>query len=66
MTVYVNGEARELKLSRTVAEFVTELELPGPTLLIEHNGTALHRSEWPETPLTEGDRLELLRVVAGG
>jgi sulfur carrier protein len=66
MTVFVNGEPREVTRSRTVTELVAELELPGPTLLIEHNGTALHRSEWPETPLAGGDRLELLRVVAGG
>lgn len=66
MTVHINGEAREVMHSRTVAELVAELELPGPALLIEHNGTALHRSEWPETPLAEGDRIELLRVVAGG
>jgi sulfur carrier protein len=66
MTIHINGEARELKFSRTVTELVAELELPGPALLIEHNGTALHRSEWPETPLAEGDRIELLRVVAGG
>jgi len=66
MEVTVNGEARMLHRSRTVADFVNELELPAPTLLIEHNGTALHRSEWPATPLAEGDRIELLRVVAGG
>ena len=66
MTVSVNGEPREVLRSRTVVELVAELELPGPTPTIEHNGTALHRSEWAETPLAEGDRLELLRVVAGG
>ncbi|HEY8899678.1 MAG TPA: sulfur carrier protein ThiS [Chthoniobacterales bacterium] len=66
MVVHVNGEPRELARSGTVAEMVAELELPAPTLLIEHNGTALHRSEWPATLLAEGDRIELLRVVAGG
>jgi len=34
--------------------------------LIEHNGLALHRHEWPERSLGEGDRIELIRVVAGG
>ena len=66
MVIHVNGEIRTLHRSHTVADFVSELELPAPTLLIEHNGTALHRSEWPTTPLAEGDRIELLRVVAGG
>lgn len=66
MEVTVNGEPRALHRSRTVADFVSELELPASTLLIEHNGTALHRSEWLTTTLADGDRIELLRVVAGG
>jgi thiamine biosynthesis protein ThiS len=33
---------------------------------VEHNGLALHRHEWPKRPLAEGDRIELIRVVAGG
>lgn len=66
MIVQVNGERRELSRSKTVADFVEELALPAPTLLIEHNGTALHRSEWSAVLLSEGDRIELLRVVAGG
>ena len=66
MMVSINGEPREVARSRTVAELVAELELPAPTLLIEHNGTALTRSEWPDAPLAGGDRIELLRVTAGG
>jgi len=66
MTVQINGEAKEIQTSTTVAELVVELDLPAPTLLIEHNGVALHRSEWPATRVAEGDRIELLRVVAGG
>ena len=32
----------------------------------EHNGVALHRHEWPQRSLAEGDRVEFVRVVAGG
>ena len=66
MTVQINGETREIVRSATVAELVVELDLPAPTLLIEHNGVALHRSEWLGATLADGDRIELLRVVAGG
>jgi thiamine biosynthesis protein ThiS len=34
--------------------------------LVEHNGLAVHRHEWAERLLAEGDRVELIRVVAGG
>lgn len=66
MTVLVNGEPCELQAARTVAELVAERQLPAPALLIEHNGLALTRSEWPAAALADGDRLELLRVTAGG
>jgi thiamine biosynthesis protein ThiS len=35
-------------------------------VLVEHNGLALHRSEWPAALLAEGDRIEILQVAAGG
>ncbi|MGI9114141.1 MAG: sulfur carrier protein ThiS [Chthoniobacterales bacterium] len=66
MNVLVNGERRAVSAARNVAEFVNELELIPATLLIEHNGIALHRDEWGARDLNEGDRIELVRVVAGG
>jgi thiamine biosynthesis protein ThiS len=33
---------------------------------VEHNGLAVHRHEWAQRPLSEGDRIEFIRVVAGG
>lgn len=64
--LFLNGSVRSGVRSATVAELVVELELPGPALLIEHNGKALHRSEWSSTRLNPGDRLEFVRIVAGG
>lgn len=65
MKIFVNGEARETA-ANTLPAFVTELGLPPEMLLIEHNGVALLRSDWPGISLSEGDRLEILRVAAGG
>jgi thiamine biosynthesis protein ThiS len=66
ITLFLNGEPRSGILAATVTELVFELNLPGPALLIECNGTALHRSEWERTLLKDGDRLEFVRIVAGG
>ena len=65
MEIFVNGEKRETAAT-TLPDFVIELGLPPETLLIEHNGTALHRSEWQDSVLNPDDRLEILRVSAGG
>ena len=66
MTVSLNGEKADARGAETVAELVDRYELPPQTILIEHNGLALHRHEWSTRSLAEGDRVELIRVVAGG
>ena len=64
-TVTINGQPREVAASTAVA-LVDELGLPAPTVLVELNGKALHRSEWPTEAISEGDVIEILRVSAGG
>jgi thiamine biosynthesis protein ThiS len=66
MTISLNGENTDPRGATTVAELVHVLNLPAPTLLIEHNGVALHRREWPGRALSEGDKIELIKIVAGG
>ena len=65
MTLLINGEAREVT-ARGIAELVAELGLPPAAALVEHNGTALRRDEWVQRSLGEGDRIEIIRIVAGG
>ncbi len=62
----VNGEPREISRATNIAELVDELALPAPATLVEHNGLALRRTEWPAHALAEDDRIELIRIVAGG
>jgi thiamine biosynthesis protein ThiS len=66
INVIVNGEQRFLSQALNVADLVRELQLVPATLLIEHNGKALHRTEWNLRALANGDRIELVRVAAGG
>jgi thiamine biosynthesis protein ThiS len=63
--VAINGEMREIR-AKSVTGVVEELSLPAATVLIEHNGEALQRSEWPTRTVRDGDRFEILRVAAGG
>ena len=66
MTITLNGESRSVAAMTTIATLVHELNLLPATLLIEHNGLALHREEWNSRALREGDKIEFIRVVAGG
>ena len=66
MNLFVNGESRDCPEAANIAELVEKMGLPGPTLLIEHNGLALRREEWPVRAVSEGDRLEIMKIAAGG
>ena len=66
MTISLNGEKVEAGDAETIAQLVERYQLPSQTILVEHNGIALHLHEWPKRSLAEGDRVEFVRVVAGG
>ncbi len=66
MNVRLNGERAETRGAQTIAELVERFELPPKSILIEHNGLALHRREWTTRTLSEDDRIEFIHVVAGG
>jgi thiamine biosynthesis protein ThiS len=66
MTLLLNGEKADAAGAETIAELVERFQLSPQTILIEHNGLALHRHEWSQRPLSEGDQIEFIRVVAGG
>lgn len=66
MTVWLNGEQADAQGAETVAELAERYGLHRNMILIEHNGVALHQREWDQRAVAEGDRLEFIRVVAGG
>jgi len=66
MTISVNGETVNVRNSETIADLVERYQLPPQSVLVEYNGVALHPHEWPERLLAEGDKVEFVRVVAGG
>ncbi|HET9417984.1 MAG TPA: sulfur carrier protein ThiS [Chthoniobacterales bacterium] len=66
MTISLNGEKVDARGAQDITQLVERFQLAPQTILIEHNGVALHRHEWPQRLLREGDQIELLRVVAGG
>jgi thiamine biosynthesis protein ThiS len=66
MKILINGETRQFEESKTISGLVADLGLEPKMVLIEHNGTALHRSEWITCLLSESDRIEILQVAAGG
>jgi thiamine biosynthesis protein ThiS len=65
MKLVVNGEPREVS-ARTVLALLEELHLQPARMVVEQNGVIIQRDSYGDTPLGEGDLLELVRIVGGG
>ncbi|MDB6150638.1 MAG: thiS [Chthoniobacter sp.] len=67
MRIALNGETRDLAGAvADIAQLIETLGVPRETALVEHNGLALRRDEWTSHTLADGDRVEIIRIVAGG
>lgn len=64
--VIANGKETDVNIPSTVDEFLQELDLPPRSVVVELNGEALPPSSFTEQQLQAGDRLEIVRIVAGG
>src|SRR5262249_36671563 len=60
MKISLNGESIEIVEAKTIADLIDRYQLPPQSILVEHNGLAIHRHEWSERPLAQGDRIEFI------
>ena len=65
MRVTVNGEQREIRTERVDA-LLGELEYEGNHFAIALNYDVLPKSRWAETPINNGDEIEIITPRQGG
>ena len=65
-SVVANGQEVSLELPCSLEQFLLAQQLPPRSVVVEHNGEAVAPSEFSTRPLKPGDRLEIVRIVAGG
>ena len=66
MQIVVNGRPSDVPAGLDLPGLIESLGLRVGSVVVEHNGSALLRSELSGVALAEGDRVELVRAVAGG
>ena len=66
VVVVANGKSVELDDGATLDDLLRQLELGARWVVVERNGEPVPRRETATTMLADGDRLELVRAVAGG
>ena len=48
MKIVLNGEPKQIERAKDIPGLLEELGLASPSVLVEHNGLALRRDEWPQ------------------
>lgn len=64
-TLTLNGDVHRTA-AVTVADLIRELELAPQKVAVERNGEIAPRSTLEDTPLEDGDVLEVVHFVGGG
>lgn len=66
LEIMVNGEPRRLPGPATAADLLQHLGLDPRTVVVELNRRIVRRPHLAETPLADGDAVELVHFVGGG
>jgi thiamine biosynthesis protein ThiS len=64
--VTANGQSIAAKLPSSLEEFLVAQGLLPRSVVVELNGEAIAPSEFSKRQLKTGDRLEIVKIVAGG
>jgi sulfur carrier protein len=64
--IVANGKPYEVDPRTSVASFIRSRQLDPRFVVVERNGQPLERERYEHVTLADGDRLELVRAVAGG
>lgn len=65
MKLIINGTEKDIP-AVTVAALIDHLAAKGDRVAVELNGDIIPRAKWPDSPLKDGDKLEIVHFVGGG
>lgn len=65
-TLLVNGKHREVETPVGLLSYLTSHKIEPRMIVIEYNGEIVKRDKWEGITLQDGDKLEIVHMVAGG
>ncbi len=66
MRLTINGEERTVPPVATITDLVAALELDTRKVAVERNLEIVPRSLHAQTPVADGDRIEIVHFIGGG
>jgi len=65
-SVIANGQPVAAEVPCSLEKFLVAQNLLPRSVVVEHNGEAVAPSEFPQRQVCASDRLEIVKIVAGG
>lgn len=66
MKLRINGEERSFGQLASLDALIEQLGMKADRVAVELNREIVARARWAETPVREGDQLEIVHFVGGG
>ncbi|MDP2357946.1 MAG: sulfur carrier protein ThiS [Beijerinckiaceae bacterium] len=70
MRLHINGQPREANAATLNEIWEVEArmkEIDSPRgFAIALNGRVVPKNQWPDTPISDGDQIEIIRALSGG
>ena len=65
-SIIANGQTVETAVPCSIEEFLVARGLLPRSVVVEYNGEAVAPSQFAKMEIRDGDRLEIVKIVAGG
>lgn len=66
MQVVVNGTRQEIPSGMKLSHLLDQLKVQPERVAVEVNLKVIHRQQYNQVPLNDGDRIEIIGFVGGG
>ena len=66
ITLEINGKKKDISPVANVRELLQLLGITEGPVAVELNRNIIRRREWENTPISNGDRVEIVQFVGGG
>jgi len=66
MNITVNGLKQTIDNIKNLQDLLNHIFEKDKGIIVELNKEIIHRDQWKEQPLKEGDNIELIQFIGGG
>ena len=64
--IFINGDLKKFPSETNIISVLESLNISSKHIAIEINENLVFRSDWQETNLKDGDKVEIVKAIGGG